>query len=324
MVKRNAKRRSGTVPARLRYGNPNPNPRGSLAVSSKVASSVERICALSNPFCASAKGARIPDDDAAPSMGVQIVQRYHFGTDANGKAAFQLRPGLTACTGTAATITGDTVTTWAALSSLNDYSNLIASFGQYRIVSLGVRCYTTLAPTNQSGSVRFVTSGDNLSDGVDMETSFWNETHAAPVAGLDHRWIAKPQGSEWKNYIALGSHADYTRFALYVSGAPASTTDAFICELYFNLEVTPKLDTVTAGAAKPGEQSDPAALQASSIVHSKHRGHHKPEGFFSKMMGLAKSALIDVASSAMPVAGSALKRMLISPRRQPLAIEYVD
>lgn len=315
--------RGRVTPARLNYAAPNPNPRGGLAITSKTAAKVEKVCAMSNPFCSSAKGARIPDDDSAPSMGVQIVQRYHLGTDANGKAAFQLRPGLTASTGTASTITGDVVTTWGALSSLKEYSALINSFGQYRIVSYGARVYTTLAPTNQSGSVRFVTTGANLLDGVDMESSFWVETSAAPVANLDHRWIGKPQGTEWKTYIALGSHADYTRFAFYVSGAPPSATDSFVVELYFNIEVTPKLDTVVAGAAQSGEPHDPHAIQAASIVHSKHRGHHRPEGFFGKMMGLAKSALLDVATSAMPVAGGALKRMLGVGSR-PLAIEYVD
>lgn len=313
----------GSVPAKLRYSKPTKNTRGSIG-GQDVSRAVEKVCSLTNPFCESSKGARIPDDDSAPSMGIRIIERFHFGTNANGKAAFRFNPGPGTVAGTATTITGDTVTTWAAMSALSDNAALTGSFGQYRIVSVGIRVYTTLAPTNQSGSVKFVTSDALLADGVDMESSLWNATSAEPVAGLDHRWVAKPQGNEWKQYISFGSTADYTRFGLYVTGAPASTPDCFVAEIYFNMEVTPKLGTVAAAGAKPGVPHDQLALTAASKVHSKHNGHHQSPGFFQRMVGLAKGALMDVATAAMPHVGGAISSLLSGRKSSPLMIEYVD
>lgn len=307
--KRNNQRR-GKKSANLRYSVPSRNVRSSVGGIDKR--DHEAVCSLSNPFCAAARGARIPDDDSTPSIPVTIKDTWHLDSDAGGKLAFQIMPRLNDMRKKALTFTGASVATWDSWLDIQDYTVLETNFSQYRIVSFGVRVYSSLAPTNQSGVVRMVTVNEPLPGSASFDGGLWQEITTAPVSECDQYWISKPKGVDWKKYRDISStDNDYTSLGAYVFGLPASTSNAITVELTINLEFAVKLDTIGSTIAKPGAPSKPHVLAAASSVHAKHNGHHENKpSFWQRMGNFAKNAILETAANAIPFVGQSVARLI--------------
>jgi hypothetical protein len=309
MVKRQTKRSSGRQSANYTYAVPSLDGRNSMG--SALHSTMESVCALTNPFCPAAKGSKIPDDDSANSIAITVKDTHLFSTDANGLCAFSVQANLNAVTRSATTFSSGVPTVYGASTAVAEYASYDSSFDQYRIVSFGVRVYSTLAPTEQSGAMRFITSAERATAGAPLTGGLFDSVDTYPVANGDIHWVSKPIGTTWKEYRDFGTLGEYNALNVYIYGAKASVTDAFTVEIIFNLECTVNIGSVTAAMSTPGADHNPMALTAASKTHSKHSGIHHRKSFFGSLWTHAKNALLDTAQTFLPgMAGSAARAIL--------------
>jgi hypothetical protein len=228
---------------------------------------------------------------------------------AGDSIAIAVQPGLDATWRQSATIDPivDTqVNTFDPWQPLVDASNVIANTKQWRLVSMGVRFYSSAPPTAQSGVVRVVTSPMNATTlPVNLAGGFWQSVDNFAISQSDVHVVLRPQGTTWKEYVETNTLADYDKCMFLVQGAdPAYKVHV---EITMNIEILPLIGSITGALAKPGEPSHPQVLQAASRVHAKHDGIHKSSSsLFSTLGNLAKNALIDVASSAIPFVGNTI------------------
>lgn len=317
------RKKAGKKSANLKYSVPTKNTKGGIYPNGALGNDrlMERVCALTNPFCPEARGSKIPDDDSAYSIPCTMTSTFEVTTDANGDAAFSMQPALASVFKTSP-VTGTTATAWTGAAAMKDYTALLASADQYRIVSMGVRVYSVLAPTNQSGYCRIMTAPEAFADGVDLDGGLWEAVETYPVSELDCHVVLKPQGNEWKQYIDTPTAANYNYVAAIVKGAAASST-AFIVEITIHIEFLVNIGNITASIATPGAPSSPQALAAASRVHASHKGIHNTSTptLGSKLLGFAKNALLDVAATAIPFIGNSVANLFRPKRSYPMIVD---
>jgi len=251
-------------------GKPSSKTRGSLSYAASQ-SDVNQLHGLSNPFCPEARGSKLPDVDSTKSVAVSLVNRHTVSSDATGKLAVRFQPSLAAHKSIATTITGDVITTFGAATATTDNAALASAFDDYRIVSWGVKVYTTLAPTSQSGFFTVIT-GPSLGNGVNAASSFFEETKTYPLTETTTQWISKPVGNGFMDYSNITSACPWDEVVIYASGLPASAAGALQFEVYINLEAQVALGTITSAIATPAADHKPHLLTAMGHVANKLAG----------------------------------------------------
>jgi hypothetical protein len=203
---------------------------------------------------------------------------------------------------------------------MKDYTPITGSFDNYRIVSMGVRVYSSLAPTDQSGYCRIVTAPGELADGVNIDGSLWEAVQTYPVSELDAHVVCKPIGNDWKRYISIGGDQYYNQVAGIIKGAKPSTGAAFIVEIIMHCEMLVEVGSITGSLATPGLPGDTHVLSAASRVHAKHKGIHNgpTKSVMATLGNFAKDALLDVAASAIPFVGNSLAGLFRSRSPYPM------
>jgi hypothetical protein len=233
--------------------------------------------------------------------------------------AIGIQPGLdkTWRQSSAINATTDTIVdSWDPFQALGDSATVIANVKQWRLVSMGVRFYSSAPPTDQGGVVRVVTTPMNAGAPVDLAGGMWQSVDNFAISQSDVHVVLRPQGSTWKEYVETTDLADYDKVMFLVQGA--SSGHKVHVEITMNLEVLPLIGSITGSLAQPAEPHHPQVLQAASRVHSGHDGIHKSSpSLFSTLGNLAKNALIDVASSAIPFVGNTIGNYFRPRRNQP-------
>jgi len=316
--KKGSRGAKGVKPTSYTYAVPTQRQRSTLGGPSGGA--YESVCAMTNPFCPQAKGSKIPDDDSANSIAYSVRNLFTVGTNAAGEAAVNIQARLDETFRVATAFAATVPSTYGAWSTVQEYTALNNAFSNVRVVSMGIRFYSTLAPTEQAGAIRFITTSEPPAAGVTLLGGLFDGVDTFPVAGANICWIARPQGTTWKEYHPLNTHLDYNSLAIMVYGAKASMPNAFTCEIVYNLECTVDVGTITAAMSTAGAAHSPIAMSAASRTHAKHNGIHEGPSLMSKLAGFAKSALVDVASQFLPGAMS----YVFGPRKRPMSIMDVD
>lgn len=251
---------------------------------------MEQVHSLANPFSASARGSKIPDSDSTKSVPISIVSRRSMASDAAGKIGVHIAPKLSECTSFGTTITGSVITTIGTAGPLPDYTALAAQFSSYRIVSWGVKVYSTLAPTNQSGYFTCITD-PTFSSGFDTASSFFEETLTFPLSETSVQWVSKPVGNQYRDYIPIANQASWDHLFIYMDGMPASTSGAMQVEIYFNLECQVSLGSLSSAIATPSAEHKPHILAASAAVLKKVAGTKLGDAVKRGFMGWIRGAL---------------------------------
>jgi len=260
---------------------------------------------MMNAFADDAKGIKMPDDDSANSVAVQLRDTFTMTTDANGFAAASVQPNLSAVFREAITMPGGVPTGYGIDVGMSNLGSIQVSLDQIRIVSWAARIYSTLPPTEQGGALRVLRSSERATAGAALTGGLFDSVDTFPVSGADIVFLSKPKGTTFKEYKSTTTTHEYGACNFYVYGAEPAKVSAFTVEVVFNIEGTVKLGTTVAALSTPGKEHDMVAMSAASRAHSRHSGvHAHGPSFYSKMGNLAKTALYDVASSFLPgVAG---------------------
>jgi hypothetical protein len=231
-------------------------------------------------------------------------------TDANGAFAKTISPSLYEHFTGATSIAGGAVATWGSPSSVSDYAAIAAEFATYRIVSMGVRVYSVLAPTSQSGFIRFITNPHPVNGAAYTYNGGLHESLSQfAVAGCDAHWIAKPVGNEYLSYVDIAERPSWDELIVIGEGLPANTSGACQFEIVMHLECQIDIGGIGSLIASPAAASKPRILAASGAVHNAIGGviNDTTEAVTTKIGKMAKSAISEVASDILPfLKGAAL------------------
>lgn len=307
------KNTSTSVNVRQRRGRPTKNQRGHLGFAHSKAD-LDHTVALSDPFSDQARGAKIPDEDSTKSFAVQIRDIAGIDSDANGRAAMVIRPGTASSVDTGNVITATEVTSWNGSVSLSDNTALAAAGNQYRIVSWGVRIYSQLAPTNQSGQFRVITMPEDHVSPFNYNTSFFEEIKVYPTTEDSVHWISKPIGVTWKEYVDVGNHCPWERVVIVAEGLPAIQPNCFTVEIVMNLEIQPQLGSITGAIANDAAEHKPHVMTAAGEVLKRHGGAMVRSGASKFFENAAKAALNFVSTRLIGMP-------LITQPRRPLLVD---
>lgn len=291
---------SQTVQVRQKRGRATKNQRNTIQYGAHSATDVKHVCALADPFSDCAKGAKLPDSDNTPSIAMQIRDHTTIGSDASGRGGCVVRPNPSAAFTAAASLSGSEVLTWSADAGLTDYTAIAAGSSKYRLVSWGVRVFSELAPTNQSGAIRFITTPNNNTGGAfTYASSFFEEVKMFPTSTDPVYWTSKQVGNKYLEYIDLTDRADWEQLTLVAYGLPASTANCFVVEVVYNFEIQPSLGQLTGSLATPAADHKPHVMQAAGTLLKKHAGavvkRHAP----GLLANLARGALNFVSNRTL-------------------------
>jgi len=191
-------------------------------------------------------------------------------TSVSGFSSIRIKPSLAEVFSIGSN-TGGIITSFAAPTALPDNTALAAQFSKYRIVSFGVKVYSTLAPTSQSGYFTAIT-GPVFAANTDTSSSFWEEILSYPTTELGVQWVSKPVGNAYLDYVDIGDDCSWDHLVLFAAGLPASTNGAIQIEVYMNLECQVALGTIASAIATPAASHKPHILAAVGEVHKKYGG----------------------------------------------------
>jgi len=137
-------------------------------------------CAINDPFCPHANGAKYMDGAKARTLTLPHRYRTSISSDANGFGSIIFCPGYDYFQATPTVITGS-VMTFSTLAALAP----IANVASYRIVSAGLILHKTVSPLSAGGMLRvrsFASISGNGLDSVDFRTYACDQSLDIPVS----------------------------------------------------------------------------------------------------------------------------------------------
>lgn len=319
--------KAGRIKANLTYADTQGDGRNSVGGVGKLDSHASYAHALINPFSADSRGVKLPDDDSTRSVPITLKYTENINVTAGGYVGFQVRPTLADPVKKAATFLSTEISTWQTATANPDYAAIAAQFSEYRIVSWGVRVTPLVAPTDQSGFYRLITSPESPASALFHTTGgFYEEVEDFPTANSDVYWVSKPKGSTYKQYIPIADSADWEYLVMFGAGWKASANGAVRIEVVFNIECQMKIGSISGSLATPAADHHPLVLTAVDHSRNKIKNAHKGQSFFSKMTSMAKRGIVSAVSAYGPPLLQGAINALMSKKLQPhqKQIEWVD
>lgn len=224
------------------------------------------IRSLSDPW--HGKGAKWPDANAAASATLTVLTRFTVTPDVNGYYEARVYPGvLRNFVYDAPTSAGGVVTGWGSgtYNSAN-YTNILANYAGYRVVSAGVRLRYTGNDYSNGGllSVRSDVATAHTATTPPMSRDDFS-AHSLDCRYKDgFTFVAKRTGVEAEHYDPVDKLADdnWSDLTIFISGGDTSSPQSSLLEIVQNLELLPIPGTVLAQSVSPAAQSNDQAKQA--------------------------------------------------------------
>lgn len=186
------------------------------------------ICSNYNPFCEVASNAKLFDENSAPSSTYSSKQMISIATDAAGQAyyAFTPRPQ----NGNAkATIVANLVTAWT-LGTNTPFYTLLGStvVKNFRVVSWGIKFYTTQAWTDAIGNVIISETTDYAQQYLGQDVTSLNNGQRVKAMALrdaEAYCVGRPLGKLAEDYqTSLTGWGGHSNFTIAIDGGKASST----------------------------------------------------------------------------------------------------
>lgn len=272
----------------------------------------ESICALVNPFCIAAKGAKWPDGNGGDTLTYQVRGRHTLATNADGgfmTAYLGMLPyGQCSTSYTPPNYTFNSVLTDTATSS-----SFTSIFDSYRIVTWGVVIRSLLPALTAQGLivVRTLTSPSILSDVIPANSTTGANFSIHPVyAGLEIPVVSRPMGNGARTFVgSYGNgtiHWNWEPIVIEMTGGPASSASVVSVEYFYNVEFTLKETNLSMHQmVKPDAPHAPKTMDAASIALNRIEttALQSVEKFGSHVLEKVESAAYDVLTGAMEFLG---------------------
>lgn len=225
---------------------------------------VEKVCSNYDPFCQAARGAKLFDENTAPSLTYSSRDVFPLTTNANGVALVWFN-GSPSNTWATATVVAGAVTAWTAAQS-TFYNNVtLAGLARWRTVSGGIRYMTTQAWSTATGHMIVTETTESLDVAVVGQVAgsltLGPLAHTIPLRDAQFTCVQRQLGMNAKTYKEATSHNPYyTGFTVYANGTP-STTIGYI-EVVVNYEWIPDASTVYQAFSTPAAPNIPLVTNA--------------------------------------------------------------
>ncbi len=206
------------------------------------------VCTLTNPFCPSARGAKWPDRNTAPTISATLEGAVTVTTDANGNAMLTFSPNLTAGI-YSYTVNG---TTGAGSSPVqivySGYDDWTPS--EYRIVTAGIEVLSTVSMTASQGIYRVCQLGSRVAAVIPNAFSFQYPALKEKPLREDGQLCAvfMEGGPESRNFQPWVDSEpentyDWSSLMVAITGAPASTA---VARIHYTINVEMRFDASNA------------------------------------------------------------------------------
>jgi len=243
-----------------------PSIRGGVKASSKL---VSQVCALTDPFCGHAVGAKYPDQTSARTITESLRMSVAVPADANGNGAIDFSTSLVAPYSLPSSQAVSGQVTWGPPLATGLPTTLFATYGTtYRVVTAGVRILNTSSATNSSGymMVGKVQTPSN-SDVTDFAVSAMESAQTFSLEhGLEVLSVFKPKGAGAQTFYT-NTYEQWDSIAVIWTGAPVGATLVF--ELVVNYEfiiANTSVSSTISSIATPSPPDNPLLQSAASAV----------------------------------------------------------
>lgn len=220
---------------------------------------------------------KVFDEDATPSVSFRVYD-YHAlpktattSTTANGFVAAARFFGRVnghfyypTVAGTGWTSDGGQsafpVVAWNNSTNVAQYTTLDTNFDTYRIVSWGVRIIQTGPKLSASGTLYLLTTALKPTVFSTTYNDIVVKKEIIPISGMSEVvWVSKPFDNRAREYRNINESSGdfYAWEELYIYSPDLSEDATFLLESVYNLELLPKVATVTAAMATPAAPDRP-------------------------------------------------------------------
>lgn len=216
------------------------------------------VCGMVDPFCESACGCKLMDDADSRTFSYTSKSRVTVFTNSSGKSAKFITPSVDDYA-SGGTLTGDVVTSWATPVNLPETGSIRGAAVAYRVVSAGVRIYSSVAADQAAGVVMVTTmpkDPDNIGPpaNFDISSLSYEEVTSDSLYGFDKSFVFSSLGTSKRKFVstAAGTKANpfWNGIVVAVDGAVAATT-VLHCEVTVHLELQPAILTLYSRLADP-------------------------------------------------------------------------
>jgi hypothetical protein len=233
------------------------------------------VCSLTNPFCPESVNSRWPDNSYTKSVGWSVTNMpQQLSANAAGDVNVLLFPEGYYSLGT---LTGNS----SANGALTAFTTWPTGTVRYRITSWGVRVSCQMTPMTASGMVRvrlFSPMGGTSLATTSIVSNLADASIDIPLARLineDLFVIPAPLGdnarffrdtADFTTTLANYKNPGWQIVQLAINGAPASTTNALVFNIFYNLEFVFGDGDASMQFATPPPRNSPALQQGSASV----------------------------------------------------------
>jgi hypothetical protein len=275
-----------------------------------------RVCALNDPFCPHAAGAKVNDMGKNRTVSYQAHYQMSLTTDVNGNGSILINPGYLYLPSIA---TSQSVETATFSTALNANPNVLANAAAYRITSYGVIFRRTVAPLNASGMlhIRMFANKNAANLGTVIVNTF-NCSDYEDIAMQDAEEVAvrldRQDMTANEFSLVATTNPDTTNttwvspgwnsLLVSVDGGYASNVNGYL-EIYTNYECTFAEGNSISQLATPTPVDRAHVTDAINQVSSEAHSIHK-KGTEALAKHVAKLAAEALAKKAMSSAEKAL------------------
>jgi len=244
--------------------------RGGSAPHSAAAMAV---CALTNPFCDGAIGARYLDATAHRSLPYTARFAFALATGSGGGGLIAIKvlaDGVYTMAASGATDSPTTPATWTLSGGPP------AGWDDSRITSWGVKASNNLSPNDSSGVVRVLSLNEPplVSTAFNVTSYTYDTCETYPLSpGTTFHWIAKPANApQTRRMLGPATNATTDTADAFMSGwqtvviaaigAKASSASVLYCEIVAHYEFTVGPASGFVPYQRPAPPPQPAITQA--------------------------------------------------------------
>jgi len=269
---------------------------------------VESVCAVTDPFCPAASGARWADKSAVGTATMQSRMIITLATGTNGYGALLFFPSCTKYFFQQYALTSGTLTPTTLTGEAGSTSAFFSYCDTVRVVSAGLRCWDIAASTAIGGSI-VITEYPNFKAVENIPLNVASSGQGIKTTFMDRRkevsFVTKPSNDNAYDFSDTnenpGTGGDNCRTGCLLTVSGAASNSVLAIEVVINYEGNLIAATAIQGTtAKPKQKS----VQAVNAVSLK-----TDESFPSVIQGSAErvgsvikqaawSALEEVASEA--------------------------
>lgn len=283
-------------------------------------SALRSVCALVDPFCDHAIGAKYPDQSSAKTLPYRMHYTVTIGTGPGGNAGWLFTPSW--LFGAAEGVPTGTVMAYTTINN-NNISGLFPN--GFRIVSAGLRLRNLAAPLNASGyvSIRGYAAQLGVSlasvDAANYNSDFYQDIPLQSINlngytdvifnridEIDSRQFNNPATMQATNTISSWISSGFGAVQIAIVGGPVNNPSCLSVEYVQHMELifndSDAMSVATTPPAKPNSQLTQVAnyvsTQAGNVFHEIGKDVAKVTQF------LARQAIVSFVQKQASSAGA--------------------